>query len=330
MRTKKKVAVVFFCLVIIGAFLLLASRFDDWLQPLVESGHFSARENEKEMKTVMLNGEPYLPDNHVKTFLLIGLDSTGKAVSSGGYYNTDQADFLMVAAVNEEEHTCRFLQINRDTMTEVDLLGISGAKYGTRVEQIALSHTYGDGTAHSCLNVANAVSKLLHGVKIDYYLSMTMDAVAILNDYVGGVAVTFDEDYPEIDASFRNGETVLLTGDMAMKLVRTRSEAADKTNVARMKRQKLYIDAFQRTVFDGTPKSDSYWIEAYSSIYDYIVTNCDSYMFSSLVKNLNLYTCFDVVTPAGEARPGAEVMEFYVDEQDLQTLVAELFFRRAD
>ncbi|MBQ0009623.1 MAG: LCP family protein [Ruminococcus sp.] len=330
MRTKKKVAIVLLCLVIIGAFLLLTSHFDDWLQPLVESGHFSARENEREMKTVMLNGEPYLPDDHVKTFLLIGLDSTGKAGSSGGYYNTDQADFIMVAAVNTETGTCRFLQINRDTMTEVDQLGISGAKYGSRVEQIALSHTYGDGTAHSCLNVASAVSNLLHGVKIDYYLSMTMDAVSILNDYVGGVSVTMDEDYSEIHPSFRKGETVLLTGDMAMALVRTRGGAAEPTNVARMKRQKLYIDAFQRKVFGGTPKSDAYWMDAYSAISDYVVTNCDTVSFSALVKNMNSYQCFDVVSPDGEAKKGSEFMEFYVDEQHLQTLVAEMFFRRAD
>lgn len=330
MRTKKKVAIVLLCLVIIGAFLLLASRFDDWLQPLVESGHFSARENEREMKTVMLNGEPYLPDDHVKTFLLIGLDSTGKAGSSGGYYNTDQADFLLVVAVDEDNKTCRFLQVNRDTMTEVDQLGISGAKYGTRVEQIALSHTYGDGTAHSCLNVAGAVSNLLHGVKIDYYLSMTMDAVSILNDYVGGVPVTMDEDYSEIHPSFRKGATVHLTGDMAMELVRTRSGAADPTNVARMERQKLYINAFQRTVLNGTPKSDSYWIDAFSAISDYVITNCDSVAFSSLVKNMNSYTCYDVVSPKGEAKKGSEFLEFYVDEQHLQTLVAEMFFRRAD
>lgn len=330
MRSFKKIGALCLCAVTVIAFFLVASHLDEWFAVWVKEGHFSALQNEKEQKTVYLNGEAYLPDERVKTVLLIGLDAVGKAGDSGAYYNTDQADFLLVAALNEEEKTCRLLQIDRDTMTAVDLLGVSGAKYGTRVEQIALSHTYGDGTAHSCLNVANGVSKLLYGALIDDYFCVTMDAVSILTDFVGGVPVTMDADYTEIDPSFRKGETVILAGDTAVKWIRARNGTAEPTNAVRMRRQRLYLDAFLRIVFDGEPGTGFDRLGAYAAISDYMVTNCDSFAFTSLANELDGFSFSGTVTPSGTVKTGENGVEFYADEQHLQTLAAEFFFRRAD
>ena len=57
-----------------------------------------------------------------------------------------------------------------------------------------------------------AVSNLLFGIEINHYLSFTMDAVALVNDLVGGVQVEVLDDLTFLDPALRKGETVTLKG----------------------------------------------------------------------------------------------------------------------
>lgn len=328
-KRRKTLLIALFLLIIIVSFFVLVSQFDKWFSVKVTDGHFSALENDRERQTVILGGKAYLPNDKVETFLLIGLDSFGKAESSDSYYNTDQADFLVLAAFDHSAKTCSFLQINRDTMTPVDLLGITGVKYDSQIQQIALSHTYGDGTYNSCLNTANAVSRLLHGVKIDHYMSITMDAAIIINDYFGGTPVTMDRDYTDIDPAYNEGKTVVLNGEAALDFIRDRSSLPNSTNVYRMERQRLYMDAFMKNI-SASGSKDFSMTGLYGEIQDYTVTDCSASTFKSLMDCLDSYEISEVIAPKGEAVRGSEFMEFYVDEENLETIVAEMFFKEAD
>lgn len=329
-KRRKTLLIALFVLIIIVSFFIIVSQFDKWFSVKVTDGHFSALENDRERQTVMLGGKAYLPNDKVETFLLIGLDSFGKAESNDSYYNTDQADFLVVAAIDHSTETCSFLQINRDTMTPVDMLGVTGVKYDSQIQQIALSHTYGDGTYNSCLNTSNAVSRLLHGVKIDHYMSITMDAAIIINDYFGGTPVTMDRDYTDIDPAYKKGETIVLSGEAALDFIRDRSSLPNSTNVYRMERQRLYMDAFIKNISDVSDNKSFSMTELYSEIQDYTVTDCNASAFKSLMDCLGSYEISKVTAPDGEAVRGAEFMEFYVDEENLETIVAEMFFKEAN
>ena len=153
------------------------------------------------------------------------------------YLNNEQSDFLMLLVINKETGACTPIQLNRDTMTKIQILGVRGDVAGTFTGQLALAHTYGSGERDSCLNTAEAVSNLLYGVGIDHYISITMDGVAILNDLVGGVEVEVMDDFSSIDSTLVQGETVTLMGNHALTYVRTRGGLEDSSNLRRMERQ---------------------------------------------------------------------------------------------
>ena len=126
------------------------------------------------------NGGWYARRNDLETVLLMGLDKYAETEESN-YLNNEQSDFLMLLVINKETGACTPIQLNRDTMTKIQILGVRGDVAGTFTGQLALAHTYGSGERDSCLNTAEAVSNLLYGVDIDHYISITMDGVAILN-----------------------------------------------------------------------------------------------------------------------------------------------------
>ena len=65
-----------------------------------------------------------------------------------------------------------------------------------------------------------------------------MTAIRVLNDLVGGVSVTMEEDGTQIDPAFVKGATVRLSGSQAEAFVRARMGLENDTNLARMQRQR--------------------------------------------------------------------------------------------
>ncbi|MBQ0125876.1 MAG: LCP family protein, partial [Clostridiales bacterium] len=257
------------------------------------------------------------------------LDTFGEMQSSKSYYNTVQNDFLFLVQTDSENRVCNMLHINRDTMAEIDRLGIGGVKYGTSFEQIALAHTYGDGISQSCVNTKNAVSRLLHGIKIDYYVAMTMDAVVAINDYMGGVSVQIPYDMTNIDESFVVGANVNLLGEASMKFIRARSELEDSSNLSRMERQRIYIKAFLEKISDISI-TNAFIDSMYSTADKYILTDCPAKNVDEFVKNIGEYEIGDIETVPGEAKLGAEFIEYYADDEKLQKLIAGLFYEKLD
>lgn len=329
-------------IIIVSVLLVIAIAFGVFftLDSCTKGGVFDSGTKANELKSVYFDGVPYMRKNIV-TYLLIGIDEFGEAHESGSYNNTQQADFLALLVVNKTDKTYSVVHINRDTMANIDRLGIGGMKAGLVYEQIALSHTYGDGLEMSCQNTVRAVSRLLgrgknsYGIAvdfgIDYYISMTMDAVAKVNDYLGGVTVTLgdDEDLSEINEKWIPGATVTLTGDDALLFVRSRMSVQDGTNISRMNRQRHYIEELIKQQ-QGKVYSYSYASDLYSEIKEYTVTNCTLSNFDDILSYISAYEYTETLTPAGEAKVGEKFMEFYVDEKKLDEMVRDNFYEKRD
>lgn len=82
----------------------------------------------------------------------------------------------------------------------------------------------------SCQYMVDAVSNLFYGMPINGYVALNMNAVAMINDAVGGVTVTVPEDMTQVDPSFAEGAAVTLTGDQALKFTRYRDTEKDFSN----------------------------------------------------------------------------------------------------
>ncbi len=288
-----------------------------------------ATDEEDEVETedsIYYNGAYYVLNENLSTLLILGIDDF-EVTESDTYRNSSQADLVLVAVFDEENKTCTLLHLNRDTMTNVSVLDALGHDVGVTYEQLALAHTYGRGLEDSCENTVNTVSSLLYGVEIDNYISLTMDAVSILNDAVGGVTVTIEDDFTGVDDTLVQGETVTLMGEHALNFVRARySMTDDSSNLARMERQKTYMVALTSALKSAASEDAAFLLETYTAIADYVVTDCDINAMADYGTRLSEYSLTDIVSPDGEAIKGEVYMEYYVDETALQQLVVDLFY----
>lgn len=268
-------------------------------------------------------GAYYRRRTDVNAVLLMGVDQFSADVTPGAYNNEQCADFLVLAVFDHAAQRTTLLQISRDTMAEVTILGIGGKKTGTVRQQIALSHTYGTGENDSCRNTVRAVSALFYNLPVEHYVCLTMDAVAIVNDAVGGVTVTVEEDLTALDPAFVPGATVCLSGEQALLYVHGREGLEDSTNASRMGRQKQYIAALAEMAGEiGISAAD-----AAAELADCMHSNYSSSELERAYDTLLSYEHGDILDIKGSYSVG-EYMEFTPDEDALKAQLLSLFYKK--
>ena len=235
---------------------------------------------------------------------------------------------LLLLVFANEEKNCTAIHLNRDTMVDMNILGVAGQKVGTVYKQLALAHTYGNGKDVSCRNTADAVSGLLNGVKVNHYLSITMDAVPVLNDLLGGVEVTVLDDFTGIDDSLKKGETVTLHGEQALTYVRTRYGLEDSSNSTRMVRQKQYLNAIYDKAMLRIEEDDEFVVEASVKLADYIVSDRSVNQLQELTKKLSQYELTEIDSIEGNSKVKNGLMEFYPDADSVDEIVFDLFYKK--
>lgn len=276
-------------------------------------------------KTILRDGVSYFPRQDMTVILLAGIDEEGPMVSSNSYNNPGEADMVTLLIFDETNKALDVLTLNRDTMLEMPILGIGGKEAGTAYGQLALAHTYGTGLEDSASNLRKTVSDFLYGVHIDYYVTMHMDAIAMLNDLVGGVTVNVTDDFSEIDPTISKGK-VVLSGQQALTYVRTRQGLGDQLNVTRMQRQREYMVGFLAALQKSVSDSGSFALEAYEKTQDYALTDCSSSAITSLVNRLVGYELRDVVAIEGENVAGEQYMEYHVDKDALDKVILKYLY----
>lgn len=279
----------------------------------------------KERPFVWYNGQKYALRENIETLLLMGLDSfAGESLE--GYVNDDRADFLMLLLLDRDAGTCTSLHIDRDTMAEIQVIGVAGQVLRTETAQLALAHTYGSGMQDSCLYTAQAVSAFLYETPVDHYLSLTMDAVQLLNDEVGGVTLTVMDDMTSIDPSLVQGEEVTLRGELALKYVRSRGGLEDSTNRHRMERQRQYMNALYENLSTHYAADSEFGLRALMNVSEYMVSDCTLSVLADLLAEASTYEFVGIDVIEGESVAGEKFMEFYPDEEKLQQLILDLFY----
>lgn len=313
-----KCGMVFFSLTLLLSTALFV--VDRW-----ERG-FGADTNDIDLlaEEITYNGQEYRLKEGVETLLVMGLDAFDNQ-EDDGYRNNQQADFLMLLALDSQDNSCKVIQINRDTMAQMDVLGVTGDKVDTTTAQIALSHTYGNGREISCRNTANAVSDLL-GVNVRHYVAVSMDAVGAFNDLVGGVSVEVMDDFTSLDSQLVKGETVTLNADQALLYVRTRQGLEDASNQRRMERQKQYLKALMKTAGQKADEDESFWMTALEQLKDRWVSDCSAKDLKATLNRYGVEEPEEYFTIEGTTEMGEQFVEFYPDEDSLMQVVLECFY----
>jgi len=294
------------------------------LRLLVSAVFFQQEEEQIRSKTIVRDDIAYFPKQDITVVMLLGIGEWGEAKPSE-WNEACAVDMINLVIFDEKEETVTLLSLNRDTMVWMPKYTTEGREQGQAYRQLTYSHKFCSGMEDSCENVQRTVSEFLGGINIDYYVSMRLDAIPIMNDAVGGVTVTVTEDFQQIDPSIPMG-TFTLKGKQAVTYVQTRREVGDGQNISRMDRQREYLDGFISAMRESAWEKDTFALEVYEQIAPYLVTNCSANVLSSMMQRYADYSISEYVTPEGENVLGELYYEFYADEEKLDDLILRLFY----
>lgn len=325
----KKAIVFILCVVLLAALVASAYFFTQKTEEVPIENAGAAVNAVVAKESLTYKGTEYPMKDHIESVLLIGTDSTEQYQEDPDnlldYYNFNQADFLMLMVFDTDANTAEIIQLNRDTMTDVPWLDVLGNYGGTEFKQLCLAYNYGDGGAKSCKNTVDAVSSLLFDAPIDKYIQIPMSSIGTLNDLVGGVPVTIPQDLTMVDPAFIQGETVLLKGNQAEKFVRARTILENDTNVARMERQRIYMDSFQKQAKEAVNSDSEFTMKLLEKLSDFLQSDMTAQQMSDMIQRLDKATILPIRYPDGDLILGEEYYEFYVDEDSLWKIVRNAY-----
>ena len=280
-------------------------------------------------ETITYKNVTYVKKGNLETYLIAGIDAPGKVEKVTEYDGTGQCDVLAVIVRDRSTDQCKLLSIDRNTITAVKSLDNDGTYLDTTDIQISLAHAMGFDQQVRAENTVDAVSHLLGDQTIDGYAMVNMGAIQVVNYMVGGVTVTIEDDFSDIDPSMKKGETVTLMGEQAEKYVRSRKEVADGSNQNRMSRQSTYEEAFKPAFRNKCAENSKFPLEVYHAMEDYMTTNISAKKFCRLAILMSDENQDEKVSISGTyGLDEDEWQTFTPDEDSLQEAILELFYQK--
>lgn len=333
------VLIVLLCIGLAGLFLLeyCSGRTDDHRSPQKKKAENPSAKDLDEaidwdsLEKVKLNHRTYGMAHKVTSWLIIGTDESGNQDGDGEEYQGAMADFMLLVVFDKDKQSYGMLQLNRDTITKIHLLDHKGEGEATADIQLCTAHWYGGNRQQGCKNTVQAVSDLLGGVPIDGYYEIPMEAIPMLNQQVGGVTVTLEDDFSDIDAAMTQGKTVTLSDSQAFHYIHDRYGVGDEENTSRMERQRQYMSAFADKAKQKAAEHDSFVTDMMDALGSYAVSEIDQNELLYYVSSLNEYQSQGILTIDGKLKTGQilgdgiDHREFYADAESLEQIVTQLY-----
>lgn len=284
--------------------------------------------HDADLRLVTYEGKQYAYNERLTTILFMGIDrGASRPGSTAGFRNGGQADFLMLMIIDPVNKTLTQMHIDRDTIAPITVLGVLGNEAGTKDAQICLSHGFGDGKAQSCRYTVEAVQRLMYGISIDGYYAMNLDGIPVLNDLLGGVTVTIEDDFSAFAPAMVPGATITLHGEQTELFVRSRMEIGDGTNFSRMRRQRQFLNNAISLSFERIREDNGFFATLLDGLNPYITTDIARGRILNEANRAASYTVEETINPEGQYVDGADgFIEFHVDQQALMELVLGLFY----
>lgn len=281
---------------------------------------------------LIVGGHTYRQRNNLTAILIMGIDqdeADGSVPAYLRYYSGGQADFLRLVVIDPLEKTIAQIEIDRDTMASITMLNTLGEKLGYRTAQICLSHSYGDGREKSCVFTVEAVSRLLHNLPIQHYAALNLDGISVLNDQVGGVTVTLEDDFSPIDPAMTKGTTLTLTGGQAETYVRSRMNVGVGTNEARMARQRQYVSRMMELLNQKIRENADFAGALFDSLAPYLCTDMSRAQMINKAWTARDYARLPLVSIGGvRCEDGYGYIQFLADEASLQQVILDVFYQK--
>ncbi|MBE5808084.1 MAG: hypothetical protein E7317_07065 [Clostridiales bacterium] len=279
-------------------------------------------------QTLEYNGKTYKARNRLETMLLIGTDERENPVYDDDTFTYAQADFLMLMVIDDDDKIITPIRINRDTMTTITAYSQFHTNPRDAVAQIALAFAMGEDFEEGAELTCKAVSGMFDGASVDHYYVLNMDGIPALNDSIGGVTLTLNEDFTSFDPTMVKGETMTLKGEQAYMFLRYRFGVGDESNVSRMERQKIYMDAAKPILVSRLENNPNSFGDLYESLQDYATTDMSKGRIINLAAKVQRYEVLDSLAIEGESKIGLnDYMEFRPDESSLMEVLLKVFYK---
>lgn len=335
MTRRKKLTVIAGCL----AFVLLLGLMYIGLRALDHKDRVTGgtEEYDDEYETdndaeVIFGNNIYVLQHSVKSYLVMGTDASGNENKTGEDYQGSMADFLMLMVIDETDKKYGFLELNRDTITEIPMMDQDGDVIEYEDMQLCTAHWYGGSKIQSCQNTVDTVSTFLHGAPVNGYLEIPIDHISDLNHILEGVEVTLEDDFSTQDPAMTQGATLTLTDEQAYIFLRSRMSVGDGENTSRMRRQRAYLLAALNKISSQNAGDAKFIAKAYKQIMEYATSDLSMNTITKLAKHLDEYENLGFIQISGESTigtdrvgDGKEHTEFIADEDSVKDAVFTLF-----
>jgi len=124
------------------------------------------------------------------------------------------------------------------------------------------------------------------------------------------------------------GATLTLTGEQALRYVRSRQGLDDPSNNSRMKRQKQYLEALYNRACTLAAEDEEFIARAALQLEEgHLVSDCLGNRLTALLEKVASYEMLGVSDIAGETKMGKQWLEFYPDEESVKETVVECFYK---
>ncbi len=323
------------CLVIVvstschcGLKTLTNYEYMDMSAPVIDSANIQVKDHGK---TVTYNDVDYTFNSDVTSILCMGVDKDSlddKETLNGA--DGGQADALYMIAIDTSTGKTKVIAIPRDIVTDIGVYSERGEYLGTEKHQICLAYAYGDGRKTSCTNTVTAVSRLFYQLPINTYFAFDIQAIADLNDAVGGVTVTMtDNSFYDINhVQHFKGETLTLYGDNARKYVQQREVSQLESTTDRMGRQINYLEAFTSKSIAMTKQDLSTPIDLYNIVSNRSESNLTASTITAFASCIvtNGVSNVEFQKVPGELTSNGTYAEYVVDEAALYELILDIYY----
>ena len=328
-RNRPRTAVIFLAvLAVVAAGIYFAGRLIEDSQEPEQRSEMTEGFGRYEEK--IHNGKTYYKKTNITTMLLMGIDRD-LSKPQDGPRDGGQSDLMILLVIDHDAKTVRQLQIERDTIARIRVLTVTGRDGGYRNLQICLSHGYGWDQTECAENASEAVSHYLGNLNVDFYLQTDYYAVNTVNDLLGGVTVTLEEDFSALDPAMTEGTTLKLKGEQAELFVRSRMSVGDGTNASRQVRQRQWLSG-AASLLEEKAKADSGFIgRLMDAMGPRMLTNAAR---GRLINEFNAavgYRRTPVEQIPGEYRIGdGGFMEYHTSAEDVLSWVLDAMYRPAE
>lgn len=321
----KRVALFFWALIILSI-VIIVSVYAYGKHQLREKAAVIVAEKADAVANL---GDEYLWRDDVFNIVCIGVDREEDMMwQYEDGRSLGQADAIFVLSIDLKSNEIRIISIPRDTMVELRMYNSAYGYYIGKTEgQIALQYAYADGGWKSCSQVEHRVSEILGGAPMDGYVAINLSCISSINDAVGGVEVTMDEDYTWINPEFAQGATVRLQGRESRDYIQRRDTDVYGSALTRISRQKQYLKAFIYQAKFALLEDIHLPLELMDELSNYMVTSFSEEEITYLA--MEALTCSysdeNMYVLPGEIKMGEVYEEYYFDEDAVKELAITLF-----